>query len=169
MESHLTMTRIKDLTEQVNCNENHIARLENIIDGLNHAVNHLKTQVNIISENVDVGSSYAIDNFDNNQSEDDNTDLILEKGEIMMEYGNYDAYVPGMNIMVCKTGHKLHGRRGIIVEGSKVAKVYKHIHLNDGATIVGMDGRPLIHSIQVRYLRVIKNNPFHTENQIHID
>ena len=63
MESHLTMTRIKDLTEQVNCNENHIARLENIIDGLNHAVNHLKTQVNIISENVDVGSSYAIDNF----------------------------------------------------------------------------------------------------------
>ena len=58
---------------------------------------------------------------------------------------------------------------GIIVEGSKVAKVYKHIQLNDGATIVGIDGRPLIHSIQVRYLRVIKRNPFLHENQIQYD
>ena len=95
MDTHLTRTKFDDLTEQVNCNEKHIARLENIIDRLNSKFNQLKTQVNLISQNVDVGSSYAINNFDTNQSEDDhNTDLILENGEIMMEYGNYDEYVP---------------------------------------------------------------------------
>ena len=169
MDTHLTTIKVDDLTKQVNWNEKHIARLENIIDRLNSTVNQLKRQVNLLPQNVYVGSSYAIDNFDTNQSEDDNNDLILENGEIMMQYGNYDDYVPGMNIMVCNTGHKLHGRRGIIVEGSKVAKVYKHIQLNDGATIVGIDGRPLIHSIQVRYLRVIKRNPFLHENQIEYD